>query len=146
MSVVWTQRADKKDLDAQFCYDVNKFLSESPYNWYVTFGYRSIELQAKLYAAYLAYDKYLHHGGPKVPFAGKAAPPGKSAHNFGMAVDVVWDSDSLHDGLQPGWNTKAKAWIWLKVNVYKHPRLHSLWSIGDWGHIERYKWYNLVHR
>ena len=42
----------------------------------ITSGYRSLKKQAELYAAY-------KKGGPL------AAAPGKSAHNYGLAVDIA---------------------------------------------------------
>lgn len=119
---------DSSKLEPQFRTDIFILLSSSPYPWYVTSGWRGMKEQADLYMKYV-------HGGPK------AAPPGKSAHNFGLAVDVVLD-DPNKNGLQMLWSIKLPGWIWLKAAVWKHPRLHSLWSIGDWPHIERYKWYD----
>lgn len=116
-------------LEPGFRSDVEELLGKSPYNWYVTYGFRSIELQTALYNKYMA-------GGPK------AAAPGKSAHNFGLAVDVVLDVDPNTPGLQPSWNTKLAAWMWLFATIKLHPRLKSGVSFGDGGHIERYKWTN----
>jgi hypothetical protein len=126
MPISWGA-VDSSRLEPQFKADVEKLLSESPYHWYVTFGYRSNELQKVLYDKYLA-------GGPK------AAPPGSSAHNYGLAVDVVLDIDAEKPGLQPSWNTKLAGWLWLFAKVKLHPRLKSGVSFGDGGHIERYKW------
>lgn len=47
-----------------------------------TSGYRSIEKQRTLYNA------WLRRGKTGLP----AAPPGTSAHNYGLAVDVVTDA------------------------------------------------------
>lgn len=45
----------------------------------VTSAYRSVTTQRQLYAAYLA-------GRSKLP----AAPPGRSKHQYGLAVDIVF--------------------------------------------------------
>jgi hypothetical protein len=50
-------------------------------------GKRSVSDQVKLYRKYVEYREC---NGPKVPAANH---PGKSLHNFGMAVDVVRGSD-----------------------------------------------------
>lgn len=61
--------------------------------YWSTFGYRSMAQQRVLYTAYLAKT------------GGKAAPPGKSAHQYGMADDSTFDT-SLAPGLQPSWQEK----------------------------------------
>jgi len=125
MSVVW--RAPKTGLHLGFLVDVSKLLEESPYAWYVISAHRPIEEQERLWKIYQA-------GGPR------AAPPGKSAHNYGLAVDVVLDYDPDKPGLQPSWDTKLAGWLWLKAVTLKHPRLKGGWRFGDWPHIEKYKW------
>lgn len=126
MPIFWG-RVDKTLLEPNFLADVEPFLENSPYSWYVTEGFRSLERSAQLYAAYLK-------GGPR------AAPAGKSAHNFGLAIDVSLDGDPSKPGNQPTWNTKMAGWVWLKERSIPHPRLRNGWSFNDWPHIERYKW------
>jgi len=126
MAIFW-RTISKADLEPQFCADVDIFLTNSPYTWYVLEGYRSPERSAKLYADYIAGK------GPR------AAPAGKSAHNFGLAVDVVLDCDPAV-GLQPSWDLKLAGWAWLKAASIKHPRLKNGWSFNDWPHIEKYHW------
>lgn len=123
--IIW--RCDPEPLHPGFREDVTTFLAASPYTWYVLSGYRSLEEQADLYARYQA-------GGPT------AAPPGRSAHNYGLAVDVVLDVDPNTPGLQPSWNTKLAGWVWLKAASIPHPRLKNGWSFGDWPHLEKYRW------
>ena len=125
MTVVW--RCSPAGLRTEFWYDVDKLLESLPDTWYVVSGHRSLAEQQELYDKYLA-------GGPK------AAPPGRSAHNFGMAVDVVLDVDGDKPGLQPSWDTKLPAWLRLRAACFKHPRLKNGWSFGDWPHIERFNW------
>ncbi len=125
--VILNKGVNIQGLKTQFSNDVHELLEESPYTWYITSGFRSTDEQAKLHLLYLAGK------------GGKAAPPGLSAHNFGLAVDVVLD-DSEKPGLQMLWNVKLAGWIWLKVAVKRHPRLHSGLVFGDWPHIERYQW------
>jgi len=122
-----TYRVDPDLLKPAFRADVEALLDLSPFSWVVTYGYRSIAEQAELHTKYLA-------GGPR------AAPPGESAHNFGLAVDVVLDADPDKPGLQASWDTKHPGWIWLFNAVAAHPRLKSGQSFGDGGHIERYHW------
>jgi hypothetical protein len=125
MSLIW--RCEAVGLQPEFHADVTKLLTESPYDWYVLSAYRSLAEQEVLYAKYQA-------GGPR------AAPPGRSAHNFGLAIDVVLDADSAKPGLQPTWDINLKGWIWLKAHCAAHPRLKSGWSFGDWPHIEAVNW------
>lgn len=111
-------------LEPQFAADVNKLLSESEYIWNVVYGYRTLAKQEELYKIHLA-------GGPL------AAPPGRSAHNFGLAVDVQLFKPGTDD-LE--WNVKAAGWQWLFNAVAVSPRMHSGISFGDFDHIERYNW------
>lgn len=106
--------------------DVEAFLQSSPYRWEVRYGFRSLEEQAALYKTYQA-------GGPR------AAPAGRSAHNFGLAVDVVLDG-SDQAGTQADWDTSHPGWTWLTVECKRHPRLHSGASYADYGHLEAVDW------
>ena len=125
MSLVW--RAAPEGLQPEFREDLERFLAGSPYNWYVLEAYRTPARSAALYAAYKAGN------GPK------AAPAGKSAHNWGLAVDVVPDI-MAKPGLQPSWDIKRKEWQWLKLASIPHPRLTVGWRFGDWPHIQRFRW------
>lgn len=125
--VIWQPSVNRLLLQSEFAHDVDTLLRESPYTWYVTSGYRDRFEQARLYSAY------------KSGKGGKAAPPGKSAHEFGLAVDVVLDG-SEKPGLQMLWDTKAAGWLWLAWAIRKHPRLHSGMWFNDWPHIERFNW------
>ena len=148
-----------------FVEDVQKLLTESPFDWYVTEGYRSIERSNLLYDEYTNGCIVRTPGGllacltgePDAEFSvshqyqrikdakgrvlrgPKAAPGGKSAHNYGLAIDVALDGDPK-PGLQMLWNTGSAGWRWLKTSTVPHPRLKNGWSFGDWPHIERYKW------
>ena len=127
MSLTWRESVDPTLLSPEFVGDLVALLWGSKFSWYVTYGFRTYKEQAALYQKHLA-------GGPK------AAPPGRSAHEFGLAVDIVLDADPETPGLQPSWNTKLAGWIWLFVAVKRHPRLQSGVLFGDGGHIQRYKW------
>lgn len=124
-----------KGLEPQFYQDIEDLLNASKWDWYITSSTRSLIEQDVLWKKYLA-------GG------NKAAPPGQSAHNFGLAVDVVPDGDETKPGLQMMWDILKstvgvkvdKPWLWLRNAVKKHPRLHSGWSFGDWPHIQKYNW------
>lgn len=118
-------RVDANELEPGFRKDVEDVLA-SPYDWYATYGYRSLELQADLYKKYL-------QGGPK------AAPAGQSAHNFGLAIDIVLDASNA-PGLQPNWDITRPEWQWLFKTLAAHPRLKSGVSFNDGGHIEKFNW------
>lgn len=121
-----TYQIIRANLQPQFDADTFKLLDSSSSHWIVTWGKRTFAEQAVLY------DKYLK-GGPL------AAPPGKSAHNYGLAIDIVLVTDK-------GWSYDIRnpAWIWLFARILNHPRLHSGKGFGDFDHIERYKWYNFI--
>lgn len=121
---------DPNLLKQPFRDDVDRLLKFSSYAWTVTYGFRSLEEQAVLWAKYQA-------GGPK------AAPPGKSAHNFGLAIDLALDG-SQDFGLQPQWDTSAPGWQWLFEAVFQHPRLHSGRDFQDSDHVEALGWKSLV--
>lgn len=118
------------DFEPEFYDDLIELLEESPFSWFITRGRATWQEQSALY------NYYLLHGSPK------AAPPGKSAHNYGLAVDLVLDVDPQTPGLQPSWNIKLAAWVWLFVKLKFHPRLKSGVSFDDADHIEKYKWEN----
>lgn len=129
--IVWRKAARREQLDPGFVADVEAVLTPGPYTWYVLSGYRTHEEQDALWQVYRA-------GGPR------AAPPGNSAHNFGLAVDVVLDS-SDRDGLQPSWLTNAAGWQWLRQALAHHTTLLHGVAFNDWPHIERRGWKVLVN-
>lgn len=143
MAIIWG-KIDKLLLEPNFCVDVEKFLGDSKFDWYVTEGYRSPERSAKLYDEYINGVWIIGPDGQWVrgKKGPRAAPAGKSAHNFGLAIDVVLDGDAAKPGLQVSWNTKAAGWTWLKTASIIHPRLKNGWSFSDWPHLERFKWEN----
>lgn len=128
-----TWRADPSLLDPAFRDDIERFLGESRYSWYVLSGFRSMEEQRVLW------ENYRFRNGPR------AAPPGRSAHNVGLAVDVVLDADAEKPGLQPSWDTKLPAWVWLKAASIPHPRLRSGAWFGDWPHLQSTRWKDPRH-
>lgn len=62
-------------------------------DYWATFGFRTIAQSDAMYVLYKAGK------GPK------AAPGGKSAHNFGLAFDFTLDGEPLIPGLQPVWHS-----------------------------------------
>jgi len=124
MSVTW--RVDPMGLRQPFRDDVTLLLALSPYAWTVTYGLRTLAEQEALFKKYQA-------GGPR------AAPPGKSPHNFGLAIDVALDG-SPDPGLQPDWDTTHAGWVWLFDAIFAHPRLHSGKSFHDADHVEAVGW------
>ena len=123
-------KVDPNLLDQKFLADLKALFATQPDDWFVTYGFRTKAEQDTLYKKYLK-------GGPR------AAPPGKSPHEYGLAVDVVLDSNAL-PGLQPDWDDRKEAWINLFAAIKKHPRLKSGVSFGDGGHIERYQWQKFI--
>lgn len=84
----------------------------------VTMGYRSLEEQRDLWVAYQA-------GGPL------AAPPGASAHNYGLAVDVLCPHRE-HDNGGPCYD--------LLAELAPRYDLQTLAAQHDYGHLQRVGW------
>lgn len=127
--IVWT-RIDKGAIDPRLVAALEKQLGCSAFHYWALSGYRSIEEQRILYRRWLARE----------PGAGKAAPPGMSAHNYRKAVDFVVDVDPKKPGLQPSWNIKLAAWLHLKLMVQLHPDLRHGSDFGDFPHVEWKTW------
>jgi D-alanyl-D-alanine carboxypeptidase-like protein len=139
MAIYWG-RIDTKLLLPSFKEDVELLLSDSPFEWHVTEGFRSMERSNALYAAY---DAFKTGRGPPAP---RAAPGGRSAHNFGLAVDVALSAHLGTPGSSFDWTPNpGDGWYWLRDAVKAHPRLTSGYSYDDWPHIERFKWENFKY-
>lgn len=90
--------------------------AQSQYRNYVCyFGYRSYDEQKMLYQAHQA-------GGPL------AAPPGLSAHNYGLAVDVFYQTA----GGKASWD---EAFYMPLRELCKAHTLSWGGDFKDWGHI-----------
>lgn len=74
----------------------------------VVSGHRSLAQQRTLYAAY------------RRGTGGRAAPPGQSAHNFGLAIDVLIIPPKADVTDKWAWATKS----WAGRRAYR--RLHSI--------------------
>ena len=68
--------------------------------YYATNGLRSYKDQEKLYS---------YGRTDKTRGIVTKAPPGYSAHNYGVAADSCRDGDPGKEGLQPNWNIKEYA-------------------------------------
>ena len=137
--ILW--RCDRLLLHPQFREDVTSLLEPMPVMWVATRGKATLAEQEKLWRAWLAYRAYLRGEGPPAPFAGKAAPPGESAHNYGCGLDVVPDGDPIRPGIQPDWTpSPGDAWHDLAAAIDEHPRLRHGRRFGDWPHIEKLHW------
>jgi hypothetical protein len=147
--IIW--RCPKDGLDPDFIADLESVVEPDPDPWYVLEGFRSMQRSADLYAAYLPWLRYKQGRGPRPPGepAPKAAPPGRSAHNFGLAVDLVLDKDAVTKGLQPSWRINdpvdGPKWRRLVAAIEAHPRLNSGADFDDWPHIERQDWQHFIH-
>ena len=145
--IVW--RVDPDELWPPFRRDAEAFLAHSPFAWFVTSGYRSLAEQARLWAQGRTPELVRSAGldpalaRPGLPRVTKAQP-GQSAHNYGLALDVVLDVDPDTPGLQPSWNIRLAGWAWLKAAGIPHPRLQNGWSFGDYPHLQRYRWRRFV--
>lgn len=75
-------QAEVNGLNAQFSSSLNRLIADSGGKIKIGSGYRSYDQQAKLYNDYLRGK----------PGQAKAAPPGKSNHNHGLAADLQYAS------------------------------------------------------
>lgn len=113
---------DLDNLDPDFLRDVRALLAACEAHaatYKIISGYRSLDEQAALYRAYKA-------GGPR------AAAPGTSAHNFGLAVDVARMVDGKADWLPGDYATLA--------DLAPRYGLETLAALKDFGHVQRIGW------
>lgn len=89
-------------------------------DYFVTSGTRLWDEQAALRSAYLAGK------------GGRAAAPGYSAHQFGLAVDVTFDADRTRRGLQPSWREPEYR---VLVEETRRLGLHSGAGYDDCPHV-----------
>lgn len=127
MPLILNRGVDWSGMNPAFRTDVEALFGSDPATWYVTYAFRTRAVQDTLYKKFLK-------GGPK------AAPPGKSPHEFGLAIDFVLDVNDLIAGLQPSWDDRKEAWIRIHQAIEKHPRLKHGKTFGDGGHVERLNW------
>ena len=104
-------------------------------NLYIFEGYRSFERQSYLYeqGRTRLYD-YLGRKLPKVT----NAKPGFSYHNYGMAVDLVFDANIYKPGMQWTWDGNYSI---LGETLRKYPSLE--WA-GDWNKFKEFPHVQLV--
>ncbi len=128
MSCEW--RADRSQVAEPFASDVTALLEADPGDWVITCGARDPAVEAAGYAKWLA--------NPKT--APKYTNPSNSAHCKvpAQAVDVT-----LREGSTDNWDYTSEPWQRLVAAVKAAPRLHSLWDIGDYDHIEAVNWREL---
>jgi hypothetical protein len=116
-------------LEPEFADDCDTCIGALPWNFTCYYGVRSAELQAKLHDAYL--EDPLH--------APRAAPPDKSAHVKGLAIDL-----ELIVGGRTVWDYSHQGWKDLHAAVDAHPRLHGGWKFksgpSDDDHVEKVAW------
>ena len=132
MSLVW--QVDRSLVDPTVANDIDGLLTPSDFAWAVYYGFRTAADQAALYA----------QGRTAPGSIVTDAPPGRSAHEHGLAVDVC----IVRDGRNT-WNEMEPAWLWLWQAVRAHPRLHSGEDFptdthgrvaADGDHIESTRW------
>jgi hypothetical protein len=131
MPIRWGMFRD--DLVLDFANDCDTLFAALPYTYVVTAGARSAAKEDALYAQGRTTP------GPIVTWA----KPGDSAHLYGLAIDVVLQTDTgtSYDTTQPGW-------VALVAAVRASPHLHSgadfPASESDWPHIERLNWRSFI--
>jgi peptidoglycan L-alanyl-D-glutamate endopeptidase CwlK len=92
------------------------------HRYIATSGYRTYGEQDALYAK-----------GRTVPGAWATnAKGGQSSHNFGIAIDFVYDKDIAKPGVQPGWELKDYA---VLIEEVEKRGLHSGKNYKDHPHV-----------
>jgi len=84
-------------------------------------GFRSYAEQDTLHKAYISGK------------GGIAAPPGLSAHNYGLAVDLARDINLVQKGLQPVWDKHEYALLGEETK-----NMGLVWGgdFNDWVHVQ----------
>jgi hypothetical protein len=108
------QGIDVNGLQGQFAGRLAQFVQDNPYGVGIKSGFRTPEHQAQLFSA--AVNKY----GSEDAARKWVAPPGKSNHNSGNAVDLSWEDKN--------------ATAWAHENAAKYGLAFPL-SNEDW-HVE----------
>lgn len=124
MPVDLVQRINLDLLYEPFLEDVLALLAacrQKGVDYWVTEGFRSYARSHKLYSLFLEGK------------GSKAAPAGKSCHNFGLGVDLARDLDIKRKGLQPSW--KSEDFSVLGEEIKRFPRLSWGKSFGDMPHV-----------
>jgi hypothetical protein len=131
MPLDWAGKWDQPGLDNEFRNDVQGVLGPDEDAWRIIFAVRTHEEQQALYEKHLA-------GGPL------AAPPGRSAHEYGLAVDIC---RLVGTGItqKERWDYDHPAWARIRAAVDAHPRLHGGWHfpVEDPDHLQAVKWKTL---
>lgn len=121
-------------LDQVFAQACDDCIGPLPDVWVVTYGRRSQATQAVLFADW------------KAGTGGMAAPPGESAHEWGLAIDVGLQ---LSPGGSLTWDVSHPAFARLWAAILASPHLHSGHSFpadtggkvaADDDHVESTTW------
>lgn len=139
MSVVWEVK--REEVDAEFAADIDALLG-GDFDWVVISGLRSSAAQL---VNWQKGRKQLPDGTWVIVDEAAVvthSPPGHSAHEFGLAVDVA----RLDQHRKRHWDyAEHPAWPWLWAACKAHPRLSSGHDFppvapADDDHIQAVKW------
>lgn len=123
---VWKPNRDINRLYLDFAVEVNKLLKElheNGVNLHIFESRRSFKRQQYLYEQ--GRTRLFDYKGNPLRIVTKA-PPGFSMHQYGLAVDLVFDKDKFKSGMQWTWDGDYKA---LGEIIKKYPKLE--WA-GNW--------------
>lgn len=127
-------RAYSSQIQEPFVTDVITLLNAIDGSWYITSGFRTYSEQAA------EWDKGRDAMGGIVDASQVVthAPPGDSAHEYGLAVDVT-----LVVNGKDCWDFSHELWVALVEAIDAHPRLHSgsHFTPPDFPHIEATDWH-----
>lgn len=119
------KRLDTSVLWPKFAADICRLLDLTSRHHGIS-GYRSVTEQNDLFA----------QGRTKPGNIVTKARGGESYHNFAVAIDFAFDTDTVSPGLQPGWNQAD--YLPLAEAAHSIPSLESgfYWKFKDPGHIQ----------
>lgn len=136
--IVWGSYED--GLQDAFATAVEACLSPLVATWVVTSGLRTMAAQTALYAKGRDADGNVVDQSAVVT----DAPPGSSAHNWGLAVDVALQSGQgalSWDYSRPEWSI---LWAAIRASATLHSGEDFPAGQTDPDHIERLNWRNFI--
>jgi len=116
--LLWAIGVEQGQLFPWFSQELEALFVASPWEWLVTDGYRSREVQS---------IRHLKFGSRE---------PGKSPHNHGCAVHVC----PLSHG-RGTYDIRHMGWVWLRDSLPpRHGHLHHGRDRWHWDHVEWSRW------
>lgn len=130
----------QEGVDAALASDLEACLGALPGRYVAVEGHRSAERADALHAAFVSGE------GPRAALAADSAHCCTPAFAIDVQLENAADGAVWYPDMEPGEDPNAyqlrcpEGWRALWAAVWRAPRLHSLWTLGDGDHIERLHW------